>query len=522
MNREIRTWLNIHFISVVVFACVFYSAEAASQTVFDLDQIEPDVTIIGSSYQSMISETIVLDFDNSGAEDLFFRETYIIQHDFRAICNLMGYLDLSENQTGRVVDVADGGFDILILEDPAHGHQLGSSFTSGDWNHDGIDDLAVADRNAFQAGHIARGAVYVIFGGSQWQSGGVIDLALTPADILITSSDMTTDPKIGVSMVTLDINHDGIDDLAIGAQDGENSLGLNSGAVYVVYGSDSFTSPMEIDVAQGEIDLSVQGKWSDDWFGNTMAAGDVNGDGVDDLVVGAENAWYDGDRFGAMYAFFGSDGFPPHHVIDLQEVEAGVMVVGSRNAGFFGISVTSGDYDGDGIDDLCGGEIRYETTHEYEGAAYLLWGREDFIPGTLIDLRNVTADVSFFGEQIDGCGLGAYLSSGDMDGDSKDELCISAWHSSASSQEYPGVHYVFAGVDNYPSNHIVELSDSFPTLMFLGEGEDDASQPPYSAFTDINGDGMTDFIIGHSQADRPEGTECGGRRGCWPGRVRML
>ena len=108
-----------------------------------------------------------------------------------------------------------------------------------------------------------------------------------------------------------DVDGDGIDDLIIGAYGADPNGRSYAGASYVVFGSDQ-GFPATIDLAS-DADLIIQGAAADDFSGSSVSgAGDVNGDGIDDLIIGAVRAAPNGrDDAGASYVVFGSDqGFP--------------------------------------------------------------------------------------------------------------------------------------------------------------------------------------------------------------------
>jgi len=324
-------------------------------------------------------------------------------------------------------------------------------------------------------------------------------------------SEMHQDSQIGCDLATLDINGDDIDDLAIGAQYALNNLGYQSGAVYVVYGSESFVSPLQIDIAENEQDLTINGKWALDLFGRSVAVGDLDGDEVDDLVVGATTALRDDERLGAAYGFFGSGAFPPHHIINLQETEPDITLVGSRDYSGLGYDVACGDINGDGLDDLCAGAVRSATSEELIGTAHIVFGRDDFPSGTVVDLRDELADVNFYGEERYLYSLGSQMSCGDLNGDGIDELNLHAVNSEGSEDGYIGSHNIFIGTGAYPPNHMVDMADAHPTLHIIEEdyNNDGSGGGAFSMLTDIDGDGFADIILGHALADRPKGNDCG-------------
>ena len=242
---------------------------------------------------------------------------------------------------------------------------------AGDVNGDGIDDLIIGALGADPNGRTDAGASYVVFGTDQGFP-ATIDLA-TDADLIIQGAAAYDCSGYSVSGAG-DVNGDGIDDLIIGAPGADPNGRDYAGASYVVFGTDQ-GFPATIDLAS-DADLTIQGAAADDHSGSSVSgAGDVNGDGIDDLIIGASGADPNGRNYaGASYVVFGSDqGFPA--TIDLAS-DADLIIQGAAAYDFSGVSVSgAGDVNGDGIDDLIIGAYRADPNgRDDAGASYVVFG----------------------------------------------------------------------------------------------------------------------------------------------------
>ncbi|SDU32501.1 calcium-binding protein, partial [Nitrosomonas ureae] len=184
---------------------------------------------------------------------------------------------------------------------------------------------------------------------------------------------------------------DGFDDLIIGASNADSN-GINSGSSYVVFGKASgFDVTMSLSDLDGDNGFRIDGVTEFDQSGSSVSgAGDVNGDGFDDLIVGAHGAAdANGDRSGSSYVVFGkSSGFGAVFNVSSLDDTNGFRLDGVTTGERLGQSVSgAGDVNGDGFDDLIVGAPRANPNGNDSGSSYVIFGRSSFVddvdfPGT--------------------------------------------------------------------------------------------------------------------------------------------
>eukprot|EP01137_Pigoraptor_chileana_P012106 Opistho-2@64067 len=172
--------------------------------------------------------------------------------------------------------------------------RLGWASASGDFNGDGVADLAMGAPGHFVSGNPQNGRVYVVNGGAGLQRNRVID-----NDHDFVAEGMDANGRFGSALAVVDLNGDGVDDLAVSAPStGANSLAY-SGKVYVFFGRKGLGLS-----ATPSITISSTDVYNN--FGWALTSGDVDGDGHSDLIVGSPYAHAGGRQRGAVSAFSSS------------------------------------------------------------------------------------------------------------------------------------------------------------------------------------------------------------------------
>ncbi len=286
--------------------------------------------------------------------------------------------------------------------------------SAGDVNGDGFDDLLIGAYNADAAGNakIFAGESYVIFGGPALPT--TIDLgALGSAGLTLYGVD--TDDFSGSSVSSAgDVNGDGFDDLLIGAEyaDASGNAKKGAGESYVIFGGPALPATIDLG-ALGSAGLTLYGADAYDRSGSSVSsAGDVNGDGFDDLLIGAEYADAAGNaknRAGDSYVVFGADfsssvthpGTAAAETL-MGSLAADVMIGGRGDDTLLGNGGPDVLRGGEGDDVLAVGDLNFHRVVGGNGTDTL---RLD-TAGAVLDLTTVSANRIFGVEEIDITGSG--------------------------------------------------------------------------------------------------------------------
>ncbi|MBS3758528.1 MAG: DUF1566 domain-containing protein [Desulfobacterales bacterium] len=346
---------------------------------------------------------------------------------------------------------SDGIADVAEAAD-----NFGSSLAANDFNGDGFDDLAIGVPGE-DIGEIENtGAVNVLYGSGDrltadnnefndefWHQG---------CEGIVASLD--AGDNFGEALAVGNFNGDEYVDLAIGAPDEDVSDKNEAGAVTIIYGgADRLTAKDNQLWYQGNGIADTPTQY--DHFGRTLAVGDFNGDGCEDLAIGAhdEDLGRVGSIFnaGAVNVLYGSDsGLTADNNQFWHQDSDGIADVAEEDD-YFGWSLSAGDFNGDGCDDLAIGVGEEDLPVEDEnifraGAVNVLYGSGD---------RLIADNNQFWHQNRDGIAddaesmdnFGKALAAGDFNGDGCDDLAIGVPYEDVVEIDTGAVNVLYGSVN---------------------------------------------------------------------------
>lgn len=421
----------------------------------------------------------------------------------------------------------------------------------GDFNNDGLIDVIAGAFTADDGALADTGAAYIVFGKPGGSIGTLIGTgstariavdvsAMTPADGVTILGENAGD-QLGREVSAIgDVNGDGITDMVIGAHSLDVGASADVGRVYVLFGKPSTASWGTLESGRAVLRLAnltpsegfiIQGASAGDLAGYSVSdAGDVNGDGHNDFIVGAERGRVSGSSSsGDSYIIFGkpaggtwgSVDATGRQVINVTNLSPndGFIITGDAANDYAGTSVSkAGDINGDGIGDLIVGARFGDDGGADAGEAYVILGKSGGGWGTLDAAGRRRLSLSSLGPNdgfilqgaapTDQTGF-SVGSAGDVNGDGIADLLVGASRSDSNGNDSGAAYVIFGKLGSLPgtivgSRRVLNLAtlSSNDGFVLVGDNADDLLGISVSGAGDANGDGVADFVITAVQADR--------------------
>lgn len=381
----------------------------------------------------------------------------------------------------------------------AESTRIGAVGGGVDINGDGFDDAIIADESI----------VFIVFGrGPDDPFPAFIELGRTPLPIGI---QIRAEPGLGspagFSVARAgDVNGDGLEDIILGNPGARIDGRVGAGAAYIIFGRHASDPPFPDILFLATLDAStgfrMVGPQTDDYAGlDVGGAGDLNSDGIDDVIIGSPGRQ---DRPGECYVIFGrpaDDPFPVSFSLGDVDGTNGFKLIGTEIEDRLGLTVSgAGDLNGDGIDDvLMGANASSPDGQDDAGSCFVVYGRpagSPFPASLLLAELDGTDGFRFDGaERRDVLGS-SVAAAKDLNGDGRDDAIIGALGRNST--------YVLYGRDTsnpFPARLTTDDIDGTNGFAILGVDAGDASGLSVASAGDTNGDGLPDVIIGAPQAD---------------------
>ncbi|MGL5941352.1 MAG: hypothetical protein ACRC2S_13325 [Waterburya sp.] len=351
------------------------------------------------------------------------------------------------------------------------GDRSGRSVTNaGDINGDGINDLLIGAPAADPNGNSSAGKSYVVFGGTNIGGAGEFNLSGLNGSNGFVINGIDAGDFMGFSVSNAgDVNNDGFDDLIVAASTADPN-GTSSGESYVVFGGSNVgsTGTLNLSTLNGTNGFTLNGIDAGDFSGRSVSnAGDINGDGIDDLIIGAPSGDPNGTNSGEAYVVFGGSGLGSSGSFNLSGLNGtnGFAINGISAGDLAGRSVSNaGDLNDDGIDDLIIGASRGETsTTGGAGDSYVVFGGANIGSSGSLNLSTLNGTNGFVINGIDLSTGYSVSNAGDVNNDGASDIIIGAYNANANGNTSAGQSYVIFGIPAL-NNTIVggSNSDSLP------------------------------------------------------------
>jgi hypothetical protein len=316
-----------------------------------------------------------------------------------------------------------------------------------------------------------------------------IDLSAASADVEIVG--LSSVKKSGHSLAVGDVNGDSIKDLIIGAPGFDAESKPQEGRVFVIFGSSALPGILDFNAVPA--DLEIAGRQAHSGLGTAVAAADINGDGIDDIIMGGPGTdGKAGEKAGAVYIVKGGASLPSV----MNVLSADVRISGEAAINEFGGAIAAGDINNDSIADLIFGvPFADPPGRPNAGKVVIVYGSSD-MPDTL-ELSETEPDLEVFGPGLNDFMANA-VASGDLNNDGRDDLIIGDHKANAAGGVDAGKTFIIFGSDSLEQDF--DLATMEPHVTISGGAEQDHFGFAVST-GDFNGDGISDVMVGARRAD---------------------
>jgi len=363
------------------------------------------------------------DFNNDGCDDIIWGEPSTPSSQWSG----KAYVILGQSQFPDTLDLAAAPPNVFTVFGHLWLGWLGNGLCACDFNGDGYDEIILSAPGTDYA------EVYLLHGGDSFETTYYTGQD-EPGMTRIVDDEWRR--GTGLSMACEDIDGDGYEDLLLGAP----GIDLNStydGRATLLFGRSTLPDTIILSDSTWRT-VTVLPEYDHGQLGRAVAIGDVDGDDLSDLLIGAYQADPCGcENCGEVYVLYDAASLPETVRVD-SEGEAITRLIGDGSH-WFGVRVLANDFDGDNRDDI----VISESTNHRRARVNIFRGR-NAPPDTIYQ----SADTMFSRiiEESQGTDIGFALLAGDFNDDQVDDLVVGAQHASPMGRYKAGAAYLFYGV----------------------------------------------------------------------------
>ncbi len=467
----VKFFFNIILVNIFIITALApaFAGELSYESFISLESsvFELEGTFEGGQFGA---EIISGDFNNDNNDDLLISAPFTSKED--------------SNWTGSVKLIFNNNEEeessMLYFGDKS-GDQLGTSLSVGDFNNDGIDDFAMGAYKAHLSDDQRVGKTYVVYGKTDMEATD-IDFNKNAADLEIYGEN--DGDGFGLSLSSFDVNNDGFDDLLVGAPFASSKNQFNSGLVYVYLGSKNGLSD--------NADMLFLGQTSNESFGSSIEGGDLNGDGINDVVISAYTADVgELEQAGKVYIYFGGPDLDEYIEIP------GQVINGTIQKGWLGFDLAIADLNIDNKDDLAISRFPYASDRDLANVS--IYFGDSYIDSEEIDI--------LINEPMGESLLGSKIILEDLNADEVPDIILGAPGISKSKSVDEGDVYIIYSSENAFKSSYSILNKEIDSFIH-GENPDDWFGFSFEVLN-INNDEFKDVAIGSRYSDTDESVNNG-------------
>jgi VCBS repeat-containing protein len=386
------------------------------------------------------------------------------------------------NQTNVNLGSVDSGTGGFSIKSDSTANKVTFVSAAGDINADGLDDVFVMEENA-----AGNSTAFVIYGKTNTAT---VDLGQVATNMTATSEgwplfDGNFVKKINAISNAGDVNGDGFDDVIVGNGDSNKS--------YVVFGRSTYSNSEYLGTS-GAKGITINGQVGQNAGGSVSSAGDFNNDGYSDVIIGSTGA-----GFNKAYVVFGKPGSSAS-TVNIADIESGTggltITKNGGNTGWTPIVSNAGDVNGDGFSDVIIGDA---VANNRAGKSYVVYGGTNT---TAVDVDSLGTRGFVINGQVGGAVGGdnsgwSVSTAGDVNGDGYSDLIVGSPTDGAGSVDRSYVVFGRAGLTDVNLSTIETGLGGF----IIQSGDGFFSGSSVSTAGDVNGDGIDDLYVGDNTAN---------------------